>query len=62
MFVVSITAEWIDLRCSNFVYELMVAMGPGNKFFVKIAHAHKVAFIEKYVFQILQKIGSNDFD
>ncbi len=38
-------------------------MEPVAKVFVKIAHAQKVAAIEKiYVFQLLQKSGSNDFD
>ncbi len=49
MSVVSITPERIDLRCSNFVCGLYVAMGPVAKVFVKFAHAQKVAAIEKYM-------------
>ncbi len=58
MSVVSITPErtyGIDLRCSNFVCGLMVSMGPGNKDFVKIAHAQKVDAIENMFFSDYKK-------
>ncbi len=55
MSVVSITHKRIDLRCSNYVCGLQVAMGPVVKVFVKIEHAQKVAAIEKYVFLAIAK-------
>ncbi len=64
LFVNSINLERIDLRSSNLVFGsvTVTAIGPGNKVFVKIAHAQKVAAIEIYMFFRDCKKLTYDFD